>query len=71
MLGEIVEADGRTYEVIFDGERWLDGRTGLVHGWGFRHSSLREMSGDRTPSDRAQQHRSMRRTQDRFEAMFK
>lgn len=71
MLGEHVTADGIDYEVIFDGERWADGRTGLVHGWGFRHSSLRETSGDRTPSDRAQQQRSMRRTQDRFEAMFR
>lgn len=30
MLGEHVTADGIDYEVIFDGERWADGRTGLV-----------------------------------------
>lgn len=70
-LGETVRDEGVEFEVVFDGHRWNDGRVGLIRNRvGLRNSSLTHAGGEHVPSDRVRQQRSLRRTQESFEAMF-
>lgn len=62
-LGDTVHADGIDYEVVFDGERWFDGRVGLL--------TPREDADAHVPSERAQQPRAQSNRQDRAKRFFR